>query len=268
MKRARACRLGISAAVLSITALIALAVGAASAVTVLAGNLVFEISGHTSPRALPSDHPAPAGFHGSASVATKDGSHIPAALGTEILVDRHIRLDTTGLKTCTLGQLEASTPSQAMAACGDALLGKGTSAAQVEFPESAPFDATGPLFAFNGPATGGGGYGGGGYNQQLYYVYANVPLPTALVAVGTVSKAGGRYGYKISISIPPIAGGAGSFEGAEFTINRRWTYRGRQHSFLNAECVSGHIYAQVEVSFRDGGGLKGKIVNPCQPLPG
>ena len=145
-------------------------------------------------------------------LATRDGSHIPAALGTELLVDKHIRLDTTGLKTCTLGQIEARTPPQAMKACGDALIGKGTSSAQVQFPESAAFEAKGPLLAFNGPAERGRGLRGRGYNEQLYYVYANVPVPTALIAVGKVSRAGGKYGYRISISIPTIAGGAGSFK--------------------------------------------------------
>jgi hypothetical protein len=210
----------------------------------------------------------PVSFHGSASIATRDGSHIPAASGTQLLVDKHIRLDTTGLKTCKLSQIEATAPAQAMKACGDALIGRGTSSAQVQFAESAPFEAKGPLLAFNGPAGGGGGYGGGGFNEQLYYVYANVPLPTALIAVGTVTRATGKYGYEISISIPTIAGGAGSFNSAEFTINRKWNYQGKRHSFLNAECANGHFDAQVELSFSGGSNLKGNVVNPCHPLPG
>src|SRR5262249_51190931 len=149
----------------------------------------------------------------------------------------------------------------------DALIGRGTSTAEVEFPESAPFEAKGPLLAFNGPS-GGGGYGGSGYNEQLYYVYANVPVPTALIAVGKVSRASGRYGYQISISIPEIAGGAGSFKSAEFTINRRWTDGRVRHSFLNAECASGRFFALVEIAFGDGSSLKGKVVNPCRPLAG
>ena len=252
----------------AIAALTALTTAGASAVTVLAGNLTIDINGHTSPEALPRHRLAPIGFHGSAALATRDGSHIPAALGTELLVDRHIRLDTTGLKTCSLGQLEARTPPEAMKACGDALIGKGTSSAQVQFPESAAFEAKGPLLAFNGPSEGGGGYGGGGYNEQLYYVYANVPVPTALIAIGRVSKASGRYGYRISISIPTIAGGAGSFESAEFTINRRWTYKGEKHSFLNAECANGQFDAQVEVAFDEGSNLKGDVVNACRSPAG
>lgn len=238
--------------------------GGASPVTVQAGNLVIRLNGHTSPRALPRDRLAPVSFEGSASVATRDGSHIPAALGTRLLVDKHIRLDTTGLPTCKLGQIEARTPAQAMKACGDALIGKGTSSAQVQFEESAPFEAKGPLLAFNGPAAAGP-YG---YNEQLYYVYADVPVPTALIAVGKVTKAGGKYGYEISISIPKIAGGAGSFNSAAFTIDRKWSYEGRRYSFLNAECANGHFDAQVEVSFDQGPGLKGDVVNPCRSLGG
>ncbi len=263
MKRARRCQVGILAVLATVTAAILVAAGGASAVTVLAGNLLIKINGSTSPRVLPKNKLAPIGFHGSASVSTRDGTHIPAALGTQLLVDKHIKLDTTGLPTCTLAKLRASSPAQAMKTCGDALLGKGTSTAQVQFPEQAPFEAKGPLLAFNGPS-GGGGYGGGGYNEQLYYVYADVPVPTALIAVGKVSKATGAYGYKISISIPKIAGGAGSFNSAEFTINRKWTYKGKQHSFLNAECANGHFDAQVEVIFGDGTDVTGHLVQACK----
>lgn len=267
MKQSRICQVGALAGFASIVAVISLTAVGASATTVLAGNLLIKINGHTSPRALPKDEMAPIGFHGSASIATRDGSHIPAALGTQLLVDRHIGLDTTGLPTCSLGQIEARTPAEAMRACGDALLGRGTSTAQVQFPESAAFEASGPLLAFNGPPSGGGGYGGSGYNEQLYYVYADVPVPTALIAVGKVSRAAGKYGYEISISIPTIAGGAGSFNSAEFTIDRRWTHDGTKHSFLNAECANGHFDAQVGISFGDGSSLKGNVVNACRALP-
>ncbi len=238
---------------------IVVAAGDAAAVTVTEGNLTIKIAGATSPKALPTRTLTPISFHGSAAVSTKDGTHIPPAETTELLVDKHIAIDTTGLPTCTLGQIQATTPAAAMKACGDALIGKGTSTAQVQFPEQASFDAKGPLLAFNGPAEGG--YGG--YHEQLYYVYAHVPLPTALIAVAKVAKAGGPYGYKISISIPEIAGGAGSFSSAEFTIGRKWTYAGAKHSFLSAECANGHFVAQVEIDFGDGSKVIGHVLQAC-----
>lgn len=267
MGRVRGWQIGVLAALAGIVAVALVVAGSASAVTVLAGNLKIEISGHSTPKALPRDEFVPISFSGGASVSTRDGTHIPAALGTELLVDEHIRLDTTGLPTCSPGQLQSASPAQAMKACGDALIGRGASTAQVQFPEQAPFEAKGPLLAFNGPSGGGGGgYGGSGYNEQLYYVYANVPLPTALVAIGKVSKASGKYGYKISITIPKIAGGSGSFKSAEFTINRRWKYKGAKHSFLNAECANGHFAAQVKVAFGDGTDLSGIVFQNCKTV--
>jgi len=262
MGRVRSRYVGALAVAAAIAAAIFVVAGSASAVTVLAGNLLIKVEGATSPSALPKSRMAPIGFHGSASVATNDGSHIPPALSTQLLVDKHIKIDTTGLPTCTLAKIQSSPPTAAMRACGDALIGRGTSTAQVQFPEQASFAAKGPLLAFNGPS--GGGYGAGAYHEQLYYVYADVPLPTALIAVAKVSKATGKYGYKISISIPKIAGGAGSFSGAEFTIDRKWTYKGEKHSFLSAECANGHFEAQVEVAFGDGENLTGNVLQACR----
>jgi hypothetical protein len=260
MKRVRGRRLGVVVGLLAVLATIAVAVGNASAVTVVAGNLLIKVDGATSPKALPKATMAPISFHGSASVATQDGTHIPPAESTQLLVDKHIGIDTTGLPTCSLGEIQASAPAAAMKACGDALIGKGTSTAQVQFPEQASFTAKGPLLAFNGPAEAG--YGG--YHEQLYYVYADVPVPTALIAVAKVAKASSIYGYKISVSIPKIAGGAGSFSGAEFTIDRKWTYRGKRHSFLSAECSNNHFDAQVEVDFGDGLHVIGNVIQACR----
>lgn len=254
--------MGFVVGLVAVLAAVLVGAGNAAAVKVLAGNLLITIDGATSPKVLPKATMAPISFHGSASVATQDGSHIPAAESTQLLVDKHIAIDTTGLPTCSLGEIQGSPPAAALKACGDALIGKGTSSAQVQFPEQASFTAKGPLLAFNGPSEGG--YGGKAYHEQLYYVYANVPLPTALIAVAKVAKASGPYGYQISISIPRIAGGAGSFSGAEFTIDRKWTYKGKKHSFLSAECANGHFGARVEVDFGDGSPVIGEVIQACR----
>src|SRR6185312_2273042 len=134
MKRIR--RHGVGAMVGSAVILAVLvAVVNASAVTVLVGNLKLEVDGATSPKTLPKSTMAAISFHGSATVSTADGSHIPPASSTELLVDKHIAIDTTGLPTCSLSEIKASTPAAAMKACGDALIGKGTSTAEVQFPE-------------------------------------------------------------------------------------------------------------------------------------
>jgi hypothetical protein len=242
------------------------ALSAASATTILAadnvttiraGNLVIKAAGTISPKALPKHKLVPISLHASGSVATADGSHVPPAQTVEFQVDKHFRIESTGLPTCTVAKIKATSPSQAMKACGSALIAKGSASAQVEFPEQAPFGAKGPLLGFNGPTVGG-------YPEMLYYVYVDVPAPTALVVVAKLSKDSGKYAYKISVAVPEIAGGSGSLTNVEFTIARKWTYKGRQYSYLNAECPDGHFFNQVEAAFGDGTELSGILADSCQ----
>jgi hypothetical protein len=225
--------------------------------TIHAGNLVVRAAGVISPRALPKDRMVPITLHARGSVATADGSHVPPAKSVHLQVDRHFRIDTAGLPSCRPGQIEATSPVQAMKACGKALIGKGTAGAEVEFPESPPFDAKGPLLGFNGPTVGG-------YAEMLYYAYVSVPAPTALVAIAKVAKGRGRYGYAISLTIPELAGGSGSLKEFEITLGRKWAYAGRQRSFLNADCPNGSFFNQVEATFGNGTVLSGAFPDSCE----
>jgi hypothetical protein len=244
-----------------------LALGGASAARILAanggttirvGNLIIHAEGVIQPRALPRHQLAPISVHIRGSVASVDGSHVPAVKTIHLQVDRHFRFDSTGLQSCTVTKLEADAPDQALHACPGALIGKGSASAEVEFAESSPFSASGELLAFNGPTVGG-------YAEQLDYLYVNVPAPTAVVVVGKVAKGSGPYGYEISVTVPKIAGGAGSLTGFDLTLGRKWTYRGHQHSFLSAECPSGSFNNQVEAVFGDGTKLNGTVSNSCRP---
>jgi phage FluMu protein Com len=44
----------------------------------------------------------------------------------------------------------------------------------------------------------------------------------------------------------------------------KWTYRGQEHSYLNAECPSGRFVNQIEVAYGDGTNLHGSLLNSCQ----
>jgi hypothetical protein len=236
------------------------ALSAKGETTIRLGNLVVRARGIVSPRALPSHRMAPITLHASGSVATVDGTHVPPAKTVHLLVDRHFRIDSKGLPSCRIGEIEASTPSRAMRACGGALIGKGVADAEVEFPEQAPFSAKGPLLGFNGPTVGG-------QLEMFYYVYVSVPAPTALVAVAKAAKDSGKYGYRISLTIPKLAGGSGSLTGFELTLGRRWSYRGQRHSYLSADCPNGLFVNQVEAIFGDGTTLAGAFPDSCETSP-
>jgi hypothetical protein len=227
--------------------------------TIHAGNLVLHAGVSMSPKALSKQKMTPISLHASGSVETVDGSHIPPAQTLNLQVDKHFMVESTGLPSCTEGRIEASSPSQAMKACGGALVGKGTVSAQVEFPESTAFNTKGPLLIFNGPSTGAGP----AYPEMFFYTYVSVPAPTAIVVSAKLSKDSGKYGFTISAKIPVVAGGSGSLTGFELTVDRRWSYKGQQLSYLNAECPDSRFYNQVEAAFRGGPTISGLLVNSC-----
>jgi hypothetical protein len=225
--------------------------------TIRFGNLLVRAEDTTSPSALPESKMAPIVLHARGSVETIDGSHVPAAQTVELQIDRHFKIESDGLPSCTVGRIQATSPSGALKACGPALIGRGSATAEVEFPESAPFSTRGPLLGFNGPTIGG-------YSEMLYYVYVAVPAPTALVVVAKLSKDSGKYAYKVALTIPTLAGGSGSLTGFEITIGRKWTYGGRRHSYLSADCPDGHFLDQLEAAFADGTHLEGSLGSACQ----
>ena len=128
-------------------------------------------------------------------------------------IDKNSTINARGLPVCKEGQLEARATAEAKAACKEALIGQGFAEASVKIPESAPFDAKGPLLVFNGGQRGG-------KTLILVHVYANVPTPTAFVTRVNVTKVkNGRYGLKFDSKIPVVAGGAGSL--TEFSVKLR-----------------------------------------------
>ena len=120
--------------VLMVGALTSAAAGAIAAagdaITVRAGNLILHADFSMSPKALPKGRMAPITVRASGSAETADGTHIPPAKTLDLQVDRHMGVESTGLPSCTAGKIEATTPPQALRACGSALVGKGFITAQ------------------------------------------------------------------------------------------------------------------------------------------
>lgn len=236
-------------------------IAAGNAITVRAGNLILHADLSMSPKALPKNRMAPIEVRASGSAETADGTHIPPAKTLELHVDKHMSVESTGLPSCAAGKVEATTPAQAMKACGGALVGKGVITAQVEFPESAPFNTKGPLLVFNGSKNPAGP----AYPDMLFYTYVSVPAATAVVVHAKLAKDSGKYGFTISATIPVVAGGSGSLTGVELTVDRQWAYKGRRLSYLNAECPDGHFFNQVDATFLGGPNVDGTLISSCRP---
>jgi hypothetical protein len=222
------------------------------------GNLVIEDNGGISPTKLPMHRQAPISAYLSDRLGTTDGTHPPPVQEVAVDLDRNIQVNARGLPVCRRGQLDATTTGAARKVCGAALVGSGTDAAEVAFPEQAPFTATGPVLLFNGGVHGDTTF-------LLIHTYLAVPTPTAVVATVKISRAPGRYGLHAVVDVPRIAGGAGSVTQFKLRIDRRFTYKGRRQSFLTASCPSGHSLVKGRALFADGVEIHLSRVLPCTP---
>jgi hypothetical protein len=237
-----------------VVALVAALAGLASAdkpTIVKLGNLELTLNGGFSPKALPKNKLSPITLSISGKIRTLDGSHLPALKEVVVDTDKNGTINAKGVPKCTAGKLQAQTTANAKKACGKALVGKGLTTAEVEFPEQKPIDVNSTLLAFNGGVKGG---------TTTIYIHAffSSPVNGAIVTTVKVSKEHkGRYGTKSVASIPKIAGGFGSVKSFSLTFNRP--------GYLLAKCPDGHLNAHATSVFTDGSKLSGSFVRSCTP---
>jgi hypothetical protein len=224
---------------------------------VRAGNMVLEIDGNVTPQVLPKHHFAPMGFWGTAKLSTVDGSHPPALKRSAFEVDKDVVVSVQGLPACRIDQLRAVDTKRAEAVCGDAVLGHGSATVEVAFPEQKPFNSTGPLIFFNGGERNG-------VVSVFAYTYVSVPAPTAVIATAEIRRVSkGAFGLRIETRIPRIAGGAGSFVAARFSMRRVYTYKGKRRSVISGRCSDGLLRAKGVFTFDDATALSGSVFRTC-----
>jgi hypothetical protein len=242
--------------------LLALVVGgqafAEKATVVRAGNLVLRINGGVNPKKLPKNKLAPITLSASGSISTVDGSHPPAARKVTIDFDKHGTINARGLPVCKPAKLQSRSSNAARQACPKAIVGKGSTAVEVQFPEQKPFTSSGPLVLFNGGVRGG-------VTTMYIHAYVDVPAPTAIVTVVKVKKIHkGPYGTRAIATIPRIVGGSGSLTRFNFSIHRNFNFRGKRQSYLLARCANGKFRAHAVTQMSDGTRISGSILRHCR----
>jgi hypothetical protein len=227
---------------------LALLVAAATAnafhVHVVAGNLVLDAEGGFAPKALPKHENAPITVWGGGKLSTLSGELPPILKGFVLEFDKHGAVDTEGLAHCTVGKLVATDVAAARRACKDAIVGKGFGSAVVQFPEQGPIKVGSPITLFNGPKKGGN-------DTIIAHAHLDYPGPTTFIVPIVIEKIHkGVFGYRVNVQIPKIAGGYGHPVAGSAKVGRMWTFNGKNHSYLNARCETGHFRSRGKFTFK------------------
>lgn len=209
------------------------------------------------PRELPRNGGAPINLTSITRVGTKDGSTPPTLQTIEFLVDKHGFVNAKAFPVCPPARLEGTTPSQARKRCAGALVGKGTGKALVAMPGQQPFRINSPISFFNGPPSGG-------RPTLIAHGYETVPVPkTLLVPIVIERVAMGRYGFRVRVEMPTIAGGHGVPTLAEATVGATRKRNGKRVGYINARCSGGRLQVDGTLRFTNGDTFPGTLTSPC-----
>jgi hypothetical protein len=244
-------------ATLTAAALVLLAASSAYAISIEIGKEFVSVTATMQPRELPKHGNAPITLSTITRVGTRDGSTPPTLKTIEFLIDKHGSVDTRGLPVCTMAKLADTTPAQARQRCAGALVGKGVGRALVTMPGQQPFRISSPLSFFNGPPSGG-------RPTLIAHAYEKVPTPQALlvpIVVERVSK--GRYGFRVEVDMPEVAGGFGAPILAEATIGATRKRHGKEVGYINAHCAGGRLQVDGRVTFTNGDNFPATLTSPC-----
>jgi hypothetical protein len=229
--------------------------GAANAALVRVGNLVLTADGGFKPSILPRSSYAPINFDGEANLRAVDGSVPPALQRLMLDFDRDGRLGTAGLPVCQPAALEEATTQEARNRCPDAIVGTGHASVAIS-GDGQPLIVSFPLTFFNGPRLAG---------KPTVIMHARITVPAVQNFVITIpiEKRAGRYRYRATVDLPPIAGGHGSLTHLDASIGKRYRSGGKERSYVSARCSDGVFSTRGRFTFADGTVIDGSVDKAC-----
>jgi hypothetical protein len=238
---------------------------AALASAALAGPIVFGKDGNTqsievklSPKKLSKTGSTPVALDVTTKTSTTTAANgVPSpAVQAAIDFDKNVKLFTKGFPTCSQGLIENTSTETALEACGKAKIGGGHAVTLLPVGEHV-FTEPVTVTAFNGVPVGG-------KPVVLLHTYGTAPVQVTIVLVGTVTgfnKEG--YGPRLTLSIPPLAGGTGALTEFQATISKTFKYKGAKRSYVSAGCASKTLKSRGTFTFRDGEALTALSTSRC-----
>jgi len=249
--------------VLAIMALTAIGATSAFAELTQKGNLFIRFDGGITPNALPRKKPAPIAVRVEGTVRVPKGERPPGARSFKIALNREGRLRTRGLPVCGRKKIASATPSEALARCGRALVGSGGIVARTDFQDQSTYILRGDMLFFNAVAHG--------RPAILAHLYQTYPAPIAKLIVFKVRHKRGTFGTVISAKLPPAVNRNGYLKSIFLNLQRRYVFRGRKVSYMNARCRAPRgfpgalfAFARASMTFDDGRTLSSTLTRSCR----
>jgi hypothetical protein len=238
-----------------------LASASAYALQIEIGKTTVSTTATIFPRILPPKKNVPVTVSSVTRIKNTDGSQPPKLRRLIFGFDKNGSIDTKGLPVCTEAKLAGTTSAVARKRCAGAIVGEGVGKAEIRLPGMAPQEVTMPLTFFNAPPSGG--------NPGLIaHAYETVPTPKTLLVPIVVERIHqGRYGFRVQVELPEIAGGYGAATLTKATIGKTWERGGVTVGYVNAHCSGGRLQVHGSLSFTDGSFFPGTLTSPCH-VPG
>lgn len=243
------------AGLLALLAAVAVA-GTAAAALVEVNGLVLRADGGFEPQVLPRNRFAPIDFHGQFQIAAKRGGRPPALNQAVIDFDRDGRLDIAGLPTCSPQTIAGATTGRARRLCRGAIVGSGVVDAVISLPFGSARGSA-ALTVFNGPRLQG-------HPTVILHTHTVLPVIETYAIVVPIERRSGPYRYRITVDVPPIAGGLGSLTGVKVKVGRRYRAGGREHSYVSARCSDNVLDTHGRFTFGDGTVIDGNVEKYCR----
>lgn len=234
---------------LSLVGVLALAVPHARGVPITGPGFSADVSATVTPNRLPQHGAAPVDLAVAGTIAAGPaGASAPLLSTLDLILDRQIGIETTGLPTCTFSDVTHTYPKQARKRCGKALIGSGTVTDQVMYPDAPPFDLHDTVLFFNAPAKGVA-------PQILMYWYIPPPLGPATALSRTAGDPSLQFQFN---------GGVGVTTAFRFHFGKTWTHKGQKFSYLSGRCANGKLSNRMVLTLRNGQKQSGTVPEHCE----
>jgi hypothetical protein len=237
-------------------------VSLASAEVIQKGNVRVAFDGRITPNKLPREGLAPVKVAVDTTIAAAKGGKAPPQLTrVQIAINRHGRLDPTGLPVCEVSDIQPATTEKALEACRGSLVGEGHFSAEVALSKQGTYPSEGKMLAYNGTYKG--------KPAILGHVYGNEPVPTSFTLPFVIAKAKGTFGTTLTATLP--AADDNFVTGLDLTLSRSFTYKGEKRSYASAGCPAPKgfpgatfPFAKASYAFVGGKKLSSTLTRSCK----